>query len=139
MDLPEPVIHHREPHRGREMDLEELTTLRREWTRGQLQTLYHWLPPEATAARDRLEAIDRTLGWREFLQSWYCFAAAGVAGLVFARWMTIAALVPGRSRIELIDSLKLLGGIFLLAVLVWFVICVLSDGPGGGLPIVPFR
>lgn len=127
MDIPEPVIHHRKPHSDCEVDFQQFAGFRREWTRRQVQTLLRWLPSEAAQARRRLEAIDRSLSWREFLEGWYCYAAAGVAGLVFARWATIAKLNPYRRWTEFIDSLKLLLSIFFMAALLWILFAALSD------------
>jgi hypothetical protein len=81
--------------------------------------------------------MTRSLGWRRFFQGWHWYAAAGIAGLVFARWAMIAKLAPYQSRRELVDSLKLLAAIFFLAVLAWIVVSALSDGPQ--LHVIPFR
>jgi len=133
LDLPEPVIQHHEYHRSCEEDFSDLTACRREWTQGQIFTLLDWLPTEAIAARQRLEQMTKSLGWRNFFQGWFWYAVAGISGLVFARWATIATLDKFRSRQEMVGSLKLLAGIFLLAVLVWIVFSALSEGHGLGV------
>ena len=132
LDLPEPTIQHHEYHRGCEEDFSDLTACRREWTQGQIFTLLDWLPADAVAARQRLEQMTKSLGWRSFFQGWFWYAAAGISGLVFARWATIAKLDKFRARREAVESLKLLAGIFLLAVLVWIVVSALSEGHGMG-------
>ncbi|MCY2994415.1 MAG: hypothetical protein NTY19_42090 [Planctomycetota bacterium] len=137
LDLPEPAIHHQEYHRGCEVDFSELAECRREWTLGQTFTLLDWLPSDAVEARQRLEQMTQSLGWRRFFQGWLWYAAAGISGLVFARWATIAKLTPYQSRRELVNSLKLLVAIFFLAVLCWILVSALSEGPG--LRVIPFR
>lgn len=106
---------------------------RREWTSSQILALRDWLPAEAVAARQHLEQIPGALGWRECFQGWYWYAAAGISGLVFARWATIAKLDKFRARSEAVESLKLLVGIFMLAVLVWIAVSALSDGHGSSV------
>ena len=125
--LPEPTIRHNESHRGCEVDFSDLTECRREWTRGQIFTLLDWLPADAVAARQHLEQMTRSLGWRSFFQGWFWYAAAGISGLVFARWATIAKLAPYQSRLEFVESLKLLAALFFLAVLVWMAISAVSS------------
>ena len=132
LDLPEPAIEHHEYHRGCEENFTDLTECRREWTRGQIFTLLDWLPADAVAARQRLEQMRRSLGWRSFFQGWFWYAGAGISGLVFARWVTIAKLDRFRARGEAVESLKLLAGIFFLAVLVWIAVSALSEGHGMG-------
>ena len=102
-------------------------------TRRQIFTLLDWLPTDALAARQRLEQMTKSLGWRNFFQGWFWYAIAGISGLVFARWAMIATLDKFRSRQEMVGSLKLLAGIFLLAVLVWIVFSALSEGHGLGV------
>jgi hypothetical protein len=133
MELPEPMIQHHEDHRGCEEDFGNMVACRREWTLGQIFTLLDWLPADAVAARQRLEQMAKSLGWRSFFQGWFWYAAAGISGLVFARWATIAKLNKYRSRSELVESLKLLAGIFFLAVLAWIVLSTLSEGHGPGV------
>lgn len=130
LELPEPTIQHHEDHRGCEEDFSDLVECRREWTLGQIFTLLDWLPADAVAARQRLEQMTQSLGWRSFFQGWFWYAAAGISGLVFARWATIAKLTPYQSRRELVESLKFLAGIFFLAVLAWIVVSALSEGHG---------
>ena len=133
LELPEPTIQHHEYHRGCEEDFSDLTPCRREWTQGQIFSLLDWLPADAVAARQRLEQMTKSLAWRSFFQGWFWYAGAGISGLVFARWATIAKLNKSRSRRELVESLKLLAGIFCLAVLVWIVVSALSEGHGLGV------
>ena len=128
LDLPEPVIHHNEWHRLCEVDFQDLEHRPREWTRGQLQTLLDWLPRGAVKARQRLEEIDRSLAWRDYFGSWLWYATAGISGLAFARWATIAKLQPYRSRGAFAESLKLALAIFFFAILVWIVLSALSNG-----------
>jgi hypothetical protein len=138
--LPEPAVRHTKDHRGCTVDWGNPDAVSREWTRDQLATLFYWLSPEAAGARERLATLQTSLDWRSFFEGWYCYAAAGVAGLVFARWGTILLLSPRNSRQELVESLKLLGILFLVAALGWFVFSVLTDPVGcrgGAIPMVP--
>jgi len=130
LDVPEPAIRHDEYHRGCEEDFCDLAPCLREWTLGQLFTLLDWLPADALAARARVEQMTGSLGWRSFFQGWFWYVAAGISGLVFARWATIAKLDRFRARREAVESIKLLMGIFFLAVLVWIVVSALSEGHG---------
>ena len=86
----------------------------------------------SAAARQRLEQMAQSLGWRSFFQGWFWYAGAGISGLVFARWATIAKLDRFRARREAAESLKLLAGVFFLAVLAWIVVSALGEGHGMG-------
>ena len=125
MDLPDPVIHHNEWHRACECNFLEFEHHPREWTQSQIETLRGWLPPEAAKARARLEGIAQALAWRVFFQGWFCHAVAGISGLAFARWATIAKLQPLSSRKAFFDSCKLAVAIFCLALFTWFVVAAL--------------
>ncbi len=125
LTLAEPRIHHRDGHRGCVQDFGDLHSVPREWTRGQLARLRRWLPDNATQANSKLMGLIDRLGWREFLQGWYCYAAAGVTGLVFTRWGAIAMMEPWRRGPEWHHSLGLLVRIFFLSAGVWFLIQVL--------------
>src|SRR5207249_1093912 len=89
LSLPEPTVYHTADHRDCEGRFNDLRAVPREWTYDQLGILWNWLPAEAEAARSRLQAIQRRLDWRSLLEGWYCYAAAGVAGLVLTRYGTI--------------------------------------------------
>lgn len=125
LTLAEPRIHHRDGHRGCVQDFGEPQSVPREWTRSQLARLRRWLPDNATQANSKLMGLVDRLGWREFLQGWYCYAAVGVTGLVFTRWGAIALVEPWRRSREWNHSLGLLVRIFFLSAGVWFLIQVL--------------
>ena len=125
--LDEPSIHHDDEHRRCTMNFADQQAVPREWTRQQLATLRNWLPESATAARTRLESLVEALAWREFWEGWYCYAAAGIAGLVFTRWGALAMLEPWRRGESFGESLGLLAKIFFLSVAGWFVFHMLSD------------
>lgn len=127
LNVPEPAIHHHDGHRGCEEDFNDLIACPREWTLDQLFTVMDWLPADAVAARQHIEPLTRSLRWRSYFQGWFWYVAAGISGLVFVRWATIAKLAPYQSRRELVASLKFLVAIFFLAVLAWIVISALSD------------
>ncbi len=121
LNLAAPAIHHQEEHRDCTVHFDELVSTRREWTREQLAELRAWLPADATAARSRLDAMISSLDWRASFQGWFCYAAAGIAGLVFTRWGTIRLLDPSNRRPALRESIPVAIAVFLLAVAVWFV------------------
>lgn len=138
LSVAEPHVHHTDDHRQCTASLAAPHTVPREWTHDQLAALRWWLPPEATAARGRLDSLISGLGWREFFEGWYCYAAAGVAGLVFTRWGALAILEPYRRGDRFWESLKLCASIFALAAGAWLLLHVLFDGSGCRGP-VPFR
>lgn len=119
MTLPEPLVLHTEGHTGCSEDYTNLVPVTREWTREQLATLRNWLPAEAGDARARLSKLVERLQWREFFQGWYCYAAAGLAGLVFTNWGATAMLEPWRRRQSLGESVGLCVSIFFLSAIVW--------------------
>lgn len=121
MTLPQPGVLHTEGHFDCSEDYTRLELLTREWTREQLATLRNWLPEEAGDARNRLSTLVDRLQWREFFQGWYCYAAAGVAGLVFTNWGATAMLEPWRRRQSLGESVGLCVSIFLLSAAVWLI------------------
>lgn len=125
---------HRAPRwsrsRGCVEDFGTLASCQREWTQVQLLSLRDWLPVDAVTVRNRLTQRIESLGWRSYFQGRFWYTAAGIAGLVFARWATIAKLERFRTRREAIETIKLLIGIFVMAVLVWIVIAALCDGLG---------
>jgi hypothetical protein len=106
-------------------DFYDTEAMPREWTREQLATLRYWLPEDAIAAKARLSALVDRLGWREFLQGSFCFAAAAITGLVFTRWGAIAWLEPWRRRDAWYESFGLFFRIALLAVAGWFALQIL--------------
>lgn len=135
--LEEPVVRHAEGHRGCTVDFAQLRAVPREWTRDQLATLRNWLPDDAIAARANLTSLVDRLGWREFLQGWFCYAAAGVAGLVFTRWGALALLEPWRRGESLRETVALLGKIAALSVVAWLLLHIVCDTSGcsGQLPL----
>jgi len=137
LSLDEPVVHHGEGHHECTADLHELQPVPREWTRDQLAALRNWLPADATAVQARLSQLVNRLLWREFFEGWYCYAAAGIAGLVFTRWGAISLLEPWRRRQTWGEAVGQIVAIFLLAGCGWLLLQILTDSPGGG-PI-PFR
>jgi hypothetical protein len=137
MKLPEPQIRHTEDHRGCTIQMRDTDPLRdagdaadravlREWTRDQLVTVRNWLPKDAVAARARLSRLIDCLEWRQFLQGWGCYFAAGVAGLVFTRWGAISLLEPWRRRQEWNASFWLAIKLFVFFMAVGFVFQVLT-------------
>jgi hypothetical protein len=79
--------------------------------------------------------VDRLL-WREFLEGWFCYAAAAIAGLVFTRWGAIALLEPWRRRDSWRESLELLVSIAVASAAVWMLYQILTDSSGcrGSIP-----
>jgi hypothetical protein len=138
LTLREPQVHHEVGHRGCIQDFHDLSSIPREWTRNQLATLRNWLPDDAAAAKARLTALVNQLEWREFLEGWFCYALAGVSGLVFTRWGAIALLEPWRRRNAWRELPGLLVWIFLLSAGAWFVL-QLAFTPFGCQGPVPFR
>lgn len=126
LNLPEPLIHHQDGHRGCAQDFDEQQTVRREWTRDQIATLRNWLPRDAVQAKARLSVLIDRLQWREFLQGWFCYAAAGISGLVFTKWGAIEMVDPWRHGRTRSDSLRLIIRIFLFSVAAWFVLKILT-------------
>lgn len=126
ISLPEPRVSHVEGHRDCAADFAELRTIPREWTRDQLATLRNWLPAESKPARERLSSLIDALQWREFFGGWYCYAIAGMTGLVFTRWGALAILEPWRRRQSFVETLKLWVKIFLIAAFGCFMLNVLA-------------
>lgn len=133
--LPEPTIQHAAEHRGCTIDFTQLTAEPREWTREQLAHVRNWLPAEATAAKAKLSQLVDALGWRDFFAGWYCYAIAGITGLVFTRWGALAILEPWRRGESFFDNLGLLSKIFCAAIAVWFLFLVLTDSSGCSGPL----
>jgi hypothetical protein len=125
LSLPEPQLQHDMDHRQCTVAFAHLQTIPREWTREQLLTVRNWLPASETAARTKLTELADSLEWRAFLSGWTCFALAGIAGLVLARWGAYRVLEPHR-RLETADKVKLCAAIFVLASLAWVVVRVAS-------------
>jgi hypothetical protein len=136
--LGEPQVSHVEGHRQCTVDFNDLQAVPREWTRNQIATLRNSLPTSATAAREKLNILLGDLQWREMFEGWFCYAAAGIAGLVFTRWGALAILEPGRHRETLGASVKRCLVIFLVSALAWFLFQVLTDSHGCSGPM-PFR
>jgi hypothetical protein len=124
MTLPQPLVRHIDGHSGCTEDYATLESVTREWTREQLATLRNWLPDDAAEGRARLSKLVDNLQWRELLQGWYCYAAAGVAGLVFTRWGATAMLEPWQRGASFAESVKLCVSIFLLSMLIWILLQV---------------
>jgi hypothetical protein len=118
LTLPQPSVVHTENHTGCLEEYTNLNPLTREWTREQLATLRNWLPEEAGDGRDRLSQLVNRLQWREFFQGWYCYAAAGLTGLIFTNWGATAMLEPWRRRQAFGESVGLCVSIFLLSAIV---------------------
>lgn len=136
--LDEPRIHHRDDHHDCVQDYRDLHAVPREWTRDQIAALRNWLPGEATAAKGSLSRLVDRLLWREFLQGWFCYAAAGITGLVFTRFGAIALVEPWRRGDAWRESLGLLVQIFFFSVAAWFVFQIMTDSSGCRGPL-PFR
>lgn len=130
LQLEEPEVNHHDAHRGCFQDFQTLHSIPREWTRSQLVSLRNWLPPDATRSRERLTTLVDQLGWRQFLEGWFCIAAAGISGLVFTRWGALNLLEPWRRRQALREIPGLLVKIFFLSVVAWIVIQFISDVTG---------
>lgn len=122
LTLPEPFVRHTDDHRGCAEDFSQRISVTREWTRDQLATLRRWLPDDATAARARLMNLIGALQWREFFAGWYCYAAAGVAGVVFTRWGATAILEPWQRRRTFGEAVKLTFSIFLISAVLWILV-----------------
>jgi hypothetical protein len=133
--LAEPSVQHADEHRGCTIDFGQLHAEPRVWTREQLATARDWLPKEATVARSKLDSFVNALGWRDFFEGWYCYAAAGITGLVFTRWGALQILEPWRHRESFFDNLLLLGKIFAFAIVIWFVFLILTDSGSCSGPI----
>jgi len=125
--LGEPQVHHVEGHRQCTVDYTDLQAVPREWTRDQLATLRNWLPKSAMPAREKLSSLVDTLQYREMFQGWFCYAAAGIAGLVFTRWGALRILEPNRRGETFGESVKRCVVIFLVSALAWFVFQVLTN------------
>lgn len=125
--LAEPAVRHDDEHRRCTVDFRRLQAVPREWTREQLALLRRWLPDEAAAARTRLGSLVDALLWREFFQGWYCYATAGVAGLIFTRWGALAMVEPWRRGKSFRESVVLLVKILVVSILALFVVRVLND------------
>ncbi|HVX63853.1 MAG TPA: hypothetical protein VHC19_24740 [Pirellulales bacterium] len=142
LNLPEPTVRHQDEHRECTVHFDELAAVNREWTREQLAELRAWLPAEATATRNRLDELIRSLDWRAFFQGWYCYVAAGVSGLVLTRWGAISLLEPVNRRRALYESIRIAVAVFLLAAGAWFFWSLLTGAGGcrfgGALPKRPF-
>jgi len=135
LSLAEPQLNHVEGHRQCTVDFADLQAVPREWTRNQIATLRNWLPASATPARDKLSSLVDGLQWREMFEGWFCYAAAGVAGLVFTRWGALAILEPHRRRETLGESIKRSIVIFVVAALAWFVFQALTHSSGCSGPM----
>ena len=125
LNLAEPRIHHQKGHRGCVQDFHELQRVPREWTRDQIVKLRHWLPVEADSSKARLTTLIDRLEWRTFLEGWFCYALAGVSGVVFTRWGAIALLEPWR-RGGWYESFWLLVRSFLISAAAAFVLEIFS-------------
>jgi len=136
--LGEPQVRHVEGHRQCTVDYTDLQSVPREWTRDQIATLRNWLPKSATPAREKLSELVGHLQWREMFQGWFCYAAAGVAGLVFTRWGALRILEPNRRGETFGDSVKNCVVIFMASALVWFMFQVLTSSHGCSAAL-PFR
>ena len=117
LSLPEPRLQHSDDHRGCAADFAQLETTPREWTREQIATVRNWLPDDAAAARARLSALVDSLEWRETLQGWFAYAAAGVAGLVLTKWGALRLVEPRAASRGAGDRFWLAAAIATLAVL----------------------
>jgi hypothetical protein len=133
--LSEPALQHNEEHRGCTIAFENLQSVPREWTRDQLASVRNWLPESATAARAPLSSLIDAIGWRELLEGWYCYAAAGVTGLVFTRWGAIAMLEPWRRDESFMDNAWLLCKVLFIAICIWFLFLVLTDSSSCSGPV----
>ena len=136
--LGEPSIQHSIEHRDCTVDMHNLSVVPREWTRDQLAALRNWLPEDAQPARAKLSQLVDRLVWREFLEGWFSYAAAGITGLVFTRWGAIALLEPWRRRDTWSESLALLVKIAVASAGLWLLFQILTDSSGCHGP-VPFR
>ena len=126
--LAEPKVLHTDDHRHCTADFTALEAVSREWNRDQLATLRNWLPVGSSPARDKLSKLIDALSWREVFEGWFCYAAAGVAGLVFTRWGALVILEPHRHRATFGRSLKRCVVVFLVTGMVWFLLRLFLDG-----------
>jgi hypothetical protein len=136
--LAEPLVLHSEDHRHCTADFKALEVVPREWNRDQIATLRNWLPDGSSPARDKLSKLIDALSWREMFEGWFCYALAGVAGLVFTRWGALVILEPNRRRATFGKSLKRCVVVFLVCGLAWFLLQFYLDGGFRGyLPLHP--
>ncbi len=136
LSLPEPTIQHAAEHRGCVADLRELQTVPREWSRNQLAAVRNWLPDDAVQARANLSQLVDRLQWFEFLEGWFCYACAAVAGLTFTKWGTLTLLDPVRRRNVWSKSPSVLLKIALVSVVIWCVYQYLTN-PSSILSLLP--
>jgi hypothetical protein len=127
--LGEPQIRHTDDHRECVVDFTDLQGVSREWTRDQIARLRHWFPTSATTARTKLGSLVDGLQWREMFEGWYCYALAGLAGLVFTRWGALVILEPSQRR-TLGERIKRYATIFVVAALGWVVFQWLTGSRG---------
>jgi hypothetical protein len=121
LDFGEPTVMHTEDHRDCTVDFEDLHSVPREWNRHQIVTLKRWLPKEEEVATSMLSPLVADLSRREYLEGWFCYAMAGLAGLVFTKWGTLAILEPYRRRETLAGPMKLCVLIFLVSAAGWWI------------------
>jgi hypothetical protein len=131
LSLAEPSVLHSNEHQKCGVNLHDVQVISREWTRDQLATLRNWLPADAVPARARLSALVDCLQWREFLEGWFCYALAGVSGLVFTRWGTLTLLDPWRRRNAMSRTPVILMGIAVISATLWFLHQCLSISLAG--------
>jgi len=133
--LAEPRVTHSDDHRNCAADFSTLEIVRREWNRDQIATLRNWLPASSVTARDKLSGLIDALGWREMCEGWFCYAAVGVAGLVFTRWGALAILEPQQRRKRFGESVKLYVAIFLISVAGWILFQMFFNSTGCHGPV----
>ncbi len=138
LSLPEPTIQHADEHRDCVADLRELQTVPREWSRNQLAAVRNWLPDDAVQARANLTQLVDRLQWFEFLEGWFCYACAAVAGLIFTKWGTLTLLDPWRRRNAWSKSPSVLVKIAVVSVVIWFAYQYLTN-PSGIYSLLPFQ
>jgi hypothetical protein len=129
LSLSEPTVYHQEGHRQCVQDYHELYAVPREWTRIQLVDLRNWLPgddPITKLVKEKLSRLINRLGWREFLQGWACYVAAGISGLVMTRWGALLMVEPWRRR-NLWQKTPVLLAIFVASATGWFVFQLLNE------------
>ncbi|MDB5392000.1 MAG: hypothetical protein JWM11_7646 [Planctomycetaceae bacterium] len=136
LSLPEPKIQHTDGHRDCVADLRELQMVPREWSRNQLAAVRNWLPDDAVQARANLSQLVDRLQWFEFLEGWFCYACAAVAGLVFTKWGTLTLLDPGRRRNAWNKSPSVLLKIAIVSAVIWFLYQYLMN-PSGIYNLLP--
>ena len=122
MSIPEPRVQHSDDHHHCAADFADLQAIPREWTREQVAILRNWLPKSETTSRAKLSSIVKQLQWRESLEGWFTYVLAGIAGLVFTKWGSLAILDRHYRRETFWKTVRRCAIIFVLAAVGWYLV-----------------